>query len=412
MVSYLPIGSILPDPSNPRKHSSEQIRALARSIEAFGFNVPILVDKANRIVAGHGRLEAAKRLKLAEAPVIRLEHLTEAQAKAFMLADNKLSDLSNWDEPKLAVVLKELSEVALDFEIEVIGFIQSLESPAESTDSADKFEISDGPPVSRPEDLWILGDHRLLCGNALDPQAYDALLAGEKAAAAFADPPNNISVKDQASGKDSTKHPEFPSTAGEPTEDEFSKFLIGAFSLVVSHSVEGATFFACLDWPRLSEILSTIRSLGCALLNLCVWIRANGGVGSLYRSRHELVFVFGRRDATRPTMSSRQARAQPDEHLELSGHEGLCPARPNARPRPASDRQAHSDGQRRNPRRYTARRHRSRSLQRQRHDDPCSGTDWTARLRNRARSGPRGYGHCALATHDEADRHSCEREDL
>ena len=187
---YLPIGSIVPDPGNPRQHSPEQIRAIARSIEAFGFNAPILVDKANRVVAGHGRLEAARRLNLAEAPVIRLEHLSEQQAKAYMLADNKLTDRSSWDDRQVAIVLKELSDIALDFEIEASGFeppeidlrIQSLEPPDESTDSADEFEASEGPPVSRLDDLWTLGPHRLLCGNALDPCAYDALLAGEKAA--------------------------------------------------------------------------------------------------------------------------------------------------------------------------------------------------------------------------------------
>ena len=122
IVSYLPIGSIVPDPSNPRKHSPEQIRAIARSIEAFGFNAPILVNRANRIVAGHARLEAAKRLKLAEAPVIRLEHLSEQQAKAFMVADNRLTDRSSWDDRKVAIVLKELSDIVLDFEIEATGF--------------------------------------------------------------------------------------------------------------------------------------------------------------------------------------------------------------------------------------------------------------------------------------------------
>ena len=165
VVAYLPLGSIVPDPNNPRLHSSAQINAIARSIEAFGFNAPILVDKANRVVAGHGRLEAAKRLGLAEAPVIRLEHLSEQQAKAYMLADNKLTDRSSWDDRKVAIVLKELSDIALDFEIEATGFeppeidlrIQSLEPPDESTDSADEFEASDGPPVSRPDDLWTLG---------------------------------------------------------------------------------------------------------------------------------------------------------------------------------------------------------------------------------------------------------------
>ncbi len=157
VVAYLPLESIVSDPNNPRLHNSAQINAIARSIEAFGFNAPILVDKANRVVAGHGRLEAAKRLKLAEAPVIRLEHLSEQQARAYMLADNKLTDRSSWDDRKVAIVLKELSDIALDFEIEATGFeppeidlrIQSLEPPDESTDLADEFEAPNGPPVSR-----------------------------------------------------------------------------------------------------------------------------------------------------------------------------------------------------------------------------------------------------------------------
>jgi ParB-like chromosome segregation protein Spo0J len=188
---------VVPDPNNPRRHTPEQIRGIARSIEAFGFNAPILVDKANRVVAGHGRLEAAKRLNLAEAPVIRLEHLSEQQAKAYMLADNKLTDRSSWDDRKVAIVLKELSDIALAFEIEATGFeppeidlrIQSLDPPEDSTDTADDFETAAGPPVSRADDLWSLGDHRLLCGNALDSHAYGVLLGGEKAAAVFTDPP-------------------------------------------------------------------------------------------------------------------------------------------------------------------------------------------------------------------------------
>ena len=307
IVSYLPIGSIVPDPSNPRKHSLKQIRGMANSIRAFGFNAPILVNKANRIVAGHGRLEAGQLLGLAEVPVIRLEHLSEQQAKAYMLADNKLTDRSSWDDRKVAIVLKELSDITLDFEIEATGFeapeidlrIQSLEPPDESTDSADDFEVTQGTQVSRPDDLWVLGDHRLLCGNALDPQAYDALLAGEKAAAVFTDPPDNVLVKDHVSGKGAREHHEIPVAVEERTEDEFCKFLVEAFSSMVSHSVEGATFFACMDWRRLLEIVSAIRALGCVLLNLCVWVKTSGDMGSIYRSRHELVFVFCKGDSTR-----------------------------------------------------------------------------------------------------------------
>lgn len=307
VVAYLPLGSIVPDPNNPRSHSSAQIDAIARSIEAFGFNAPILVDKANRVVAGHGRYEAAKRLNLGDVPVIRLEHLSEQQAKAYMLADNKLTDRSSWDDRKVAIVLKELSDIVLDFEIEATGFeppeidlrIQSLEPPDKFTDFADEFEPLDGPAVSRLGDLWILGDHRLLSGNALDSHAYGALLAGEKAAAVFTDPPYNVRVKGHVSGKGATKHREFLMAAGELTEDAFRQFLADAFGQMVSHSVEGATFFACMDWRHLLEIVSAIRELGCVLLNLCVWVKTNGGMGSLYRSRHELVFVFGRRDAAR-----------------------------------------------------------------------------------------------------------------
>jgi DNA modification methylase len=308
IIAYLPIESIVPDPNNPRKHSLKQIRAIAKSIEAFGFNAPILVDNGNRVVAGHGRLEAAKRLKLAEAPVIRLEHLSEQQAKAYMLADNRLTDRSSWDDRKVAIVLKELSDIiTLDFEIEATGFeapeidlrIQSLEPQDESTDSADEFEATRGLPVSRPDDLWTLGGHRLLCGNALDPRAYDALLAGEKAAAVFTDPPDNVGVKGDVTGKSAEKQRELPTAVGEFTEDALRRHLVDAFDSMVSHSAEGATLFACMDWRHLLEIVSAIRALGCELIDLCVWVKTSGGMGSLYRSRHELVFVFGKRDTTR-----------------------------------------------------------------------------------------------------------------
>lgn len=306
-VAYLPLGSIVPDPNNPRLHSSAQIDAIARSIEAFGFNAPILVDRANRVIAGHGRYEAAKRLTLEDAPVIRLEHLSEQQAKAYMLADNKLTDRSSWDDRKVAIVLKELSDIALDFEIEATGFeppeidlmIQSLEPDDESADSADNFEAADGPTISHLDDLWALGSHRLLCGNALDSHAYGALLGGDKAAAVFTDPPYNVRVKGHVSGKGATKHREFPMASGELGQDAFQQFLTDAFGLMVSHSANGATFYACMDWRHDLEIGHAIRAVDCDCLNLCVWVKTNGGMGSLYRSRHELVFVFGKRGATR-----------------------------------------------------------------------------------------------------------------
>jgi hypothetical protein len=222
VLDYVPLASILSNPINPRKHSRQQIKALARSIEAFGFNAPILIDSENRIVAGHARLEAARLFGLQEVPVIRLEHLSEQQAKAYMIADNKLTDRSGWDDAKVAIILKDLSEMALEFEIEATGFetaeidlrIQSLDPSEDDADSADEFEGSAGPPVSCLADLWRLGPHRLLCGSALDSHVYGMLLGGEKASAVFTDPPYNVPMKGHAGGKGRRKHREFPMASG------------------------------------------------------------------------------------------------------------------------------------------------------------------------------------------------------
>jgi len=292
------IADLVPDPRNPRIHDRAQIGAIAKSIESFGFNAPILVDKDNRIVAGHGRFEAAKLLKLTKAPVIRLEHLSEAQAKAFMLADNKLTDRSSWNDRELAVQLKELSDLVLDFEIEATGFelpeidfrVQSLDPP-EVADKADDFELAAGPAVSSPGDLWLLGQHRLFCGSALEALAYEALLNTERAAAVFTDPPYNVKIDGHVCGAGATKHREFAMASGEMDESEFTKFLSKSLELAVSHSQPGALVYTCMDWRHLSEMLAAIRDSDCDLLNLCVWVKTNGGMGSLYRSRHELVFV-------------------------------------------------------------------------------------------------------------------------
>lgn len=298
-LTSLPIGELIPHPRNPRSHDRAQIRAIARSIAAFGFNAPILVDGANRIIAGHGRYEAAKLLDLPDVPVIRLEHLTEAQAKSYMLADNKLTDRSSWNDRELALQLKELSDLAIDFEIEATGFelpeidfrIQSLDPP-EVADKADEFSLASGPAVLRPGDLWRLGQHRLFCGSALEASAYAALLETERAAAVFTDPPYNVKVDGHVCGAGAIKHREFAMAAGEMDEDEFTRFLTTSLQLSAAHCKPGAVLYACMDWRHISEMLAAQRALGFELLNLCVWVKSNGGMGSFYRSRHELVFVF------------------------------------------------------------------------------------------------------------------------
>jgi DNA modification methylase len=276
-----------------------QIRAIAKSIDAFGFNAPVLVDADRNILAGHGRVEAAKLLGMTEVPVVHLRHLTEIQARAYMLADNKLTDRSTWDDETLAVQLRELSELVPNFDIEATGFeapeidfrIQSLDD-AETIDRADDFQLAGGPSVSEHGDLWHLDNHRIYCGSALDPSVYLHLLAGETAAASFTDPPYNVKVDGHVSVKGNIRHREFLMAAGEMSESEFSAFLESALTLIRKHSEPGALIYACMDWRHMSEMLRAGTSSGCELLNLCVWVKSNGGMGSLYRSRHELVFVL------------------------------------------------------------------------------------------------------------------------
>src|ERR1700691_5995729 len=243
---FVAIGDLIPDPHNPRKHGRAQISAIARSIEAFGFNAPILVDKNNKIVAGHGRYEAAQLLGIDKVPVILLDHLTPIQARAYLLADNKLTDRSTWDEPKLAIQLKELSDLVLDFDIEAIGFeppeidlrIQSLNPALEEAD--DQFELATGPVVTRTGDLWLLGSHRLYCGNALDVTSYDALSTGEKAAAAIIDAPYNVRIDGHVSGNGRITHREFAMASGEMSKEEFTDFLTTSLKLMCDHAVAGA----------------------------------------------------------------------------------------------------------------------------------------------------------------------------
>jgi hypothetical protein len=298
-VAARPISELRPHAGNARKHTAAQIRAIEKSIRVFGFNAPVLADKEGHILAGHGRVEAAKRIGLSHVPVIYLDHLTETEAKAYMLADNKLTDRSSWDESLLAVQLKELTELALSFDIDATGFelpeidfrVQSLEE-IDSIDRGNDFEVTTGQPTSALGDVWRLGDHRILCGSALDPSAVSNFLAGQKAAAAFTDPPYNVKIDGHVSGKGAVHHREFPMATGEMSEAEFTAFLTSAQSCICQNTVPGALIYTCMDWRHLSEMFAAGRSAGRDLLNLCVWVKSNGGMGSLYRSHHELVFVF------------------------------------------------------------------------------------------------------------------------
>jgi DNA modification methylase len=301
-VVYRATGELKPDPANARQHSHAQIRKLANSIETFGFNVPVLVDADLNVVAGHGRLAACRVLGLAEVPTLCLDHLIPAQLRAFMIADNRLTELAQWDDRLLAQQLKDLSLLGLDFSLEVTGFemaeidlrIESLDNLREPDDDPadDLPELAASPPVSKIGDLWMLGNHRALCGSALDAAAFAALMGDERAATIFTDAPYNVRIDGHVSGLGAIHHRPFPMASGEMNKAEFTAFLGQAFRNLAAFSLDGSLHYICMDWRHLDELLAAGREAYSELKNLCIWVKDNGGMGSLYRSQHELVFVF------------------------------------------------------------------------------------------------------------------------
>jgi DNA modification methylase len=301
-VTYQPIGALNVDPRNPRLHSRRHVRQLARSIKAFGFNVPILVDANLNVIAGHGRLLACRELGWTEVPTIRLDHLDEAQKRAFMIADNRLTEISQWDDKLLAEQLRELSLFDLEFSLDATGFeiaeidvrIDGLSNPQpDRTDPADAVpSVHDGPPISERGDLWVLGRHRIMCGDSTDAMTYAALMQRTEAAMVFTDPPYNVPIDGHVSGLGSIRHREFAMACGEMNEAQFTGFLATACGLAARHSRDGAIHFICMDWRHLGELLAAGTRIYSELKNICVWVKHNAGMGSFYRSQHELVLVF------------------------------------------------------------------------------------------------------------------------
>jgi DNA modification methylase len=288
------------NPRNARTHSKKQVRQIAESILKFGFTNPVLTDAQNTIIAGHGRVLAAAQLGLETVPCIRLEGMTPDEKRAYVIADNKLALNAGWDDQILAEELQALLTVDLDFDIGITGFsipeidrlIEEL-SPEEMGDPEDDRlpDLGDGPPVSCPGDLWELGPHRLICGSALEPETYAKLLAGELAQAVITDPPYNLAIS-VVGGSGKIHHPEFVMASGEMSAAEFTTFLTTALKNLATHSADGSIHFIFMDFRHMQEVLSAGSAAYTELKNLCIWVKDNGGMGTFYRSRHELVFVF------------------------------------------------------------------------------------------------------------------------
>ncbi|HEV2079100.1 MAG TPA: DNA methyltransferase [Allosphingosinicella sp.] len=293
--------ALIPDPQNTRKHSQAQLVKLEASIRELGFNVPLLIDEENRIIAGHARLLVAERLAMKSIPCVRLSHLSRAQRRALAIADNKIASLGEWDLEALKAEFAGLCE--LDFPVQLTGFATAeidfildtpLATPVGVRDSADAVDEPNRgtPAVTQDGDCWLLGEHRLLCGDALDPASYEHLLGTDPADMAFADPPYNVPIQGHVSGLGRSAHAEFAMASGEMSSEEFTRFLTTYMHQLVRFTTDGSIHFHCMDWRHLPEILSAGAATYAELKALCVWNKTNGGMGSLYRSKHELVLVY------------------------------------------------------------------------------------------------------------------------
>jgi hypothetical protein len=293
--------SLKPAKRAARTHNERQIELIANSILHFGLIKPVVIDDHGRIVAGHGVWLAAQTLGLKLIPVIRVSHLSDTQLRAYALADNQLATKSGWDLELLSLEFGELQialpEIGLD--LTKLGFeTAEIDSVFEdfgdgAANPADEIpEIEDGPAVSRPGDVFLMGRHRLFVGDARDLDAYAQLMQGEVAEMGIHDPPYNVRIQGNVGGRGRIKRREFACASGEMTPQQFTAFLKSTLGHCAHHSADGAIHYVFIDWRHVGELLEAGAEIFDDLKNMCVWVKSNAGQGSFYRSQHELVLVF------------------------------------------------------------------------------------------------------------------------
>ena len=305
LVNYVAINSIFDYKLNPKTHEEKQIQQIARSIERFGFNNPILIDEKSEVIAGHGRLAAARLLKLDDVPVICLSHLSEVEKRAYRIADNRLSENGQWNTDLLKLEFSEIEKLALNLEdeldLDITGFdfkeIDVLLAEDKPSVKADQKlnsipYVSENEIVSQYGDIWLLGKHKIICGNSLKEETYQHLFENIKANMVFTDPPFNVKIQGHVCGSGQTKHKEFAFASGEMNVAEFISFLKTSMANIAKHSVENSVHYICMDWRHISELLSASQDIYAKMLNMVVWCKKNGGMGSFYRSQHELICIF------------------------------------------------------------------------------------------------------------------------
>jgi ParB-like chromosome segregation protein Spo0J len=298
-VEWVPIRALRPNPRNARTHSKKQLRQIAASLRNFGFLNPIIADDGNVVLAGHGRLEAARLNGMEKAPVLRFSHLSEVQKRAYVLADNRIAENAGWDREMLSIELGELVEFlpVEGLEVSLTGFEVAEIDLLLADMAAPKIAPEDALPalrehaISRRGDLWRLGRHRLLCGDARNAADLAVLMDGTLAPAVFCDPPYNVAVK-SIGGRGRTRHREFAFASGEMSRGEYRDFLKETLANGARVSRPGAVHYVCMDWRHIGDLSDVGAEVYGGMLNLIVWNKSNAGQGSFYRSKHELIGVF------------------------------------------------------------------------------------------------------------------------
>jgi DNA modification methylase len=298
------LDELKPLPGNPHIHNRKQRRALASVMRKYGFLGVLIIDHQDQIVDGTLMAEVAGELGYDEVPTVRLETLSEAEIKFFRIANNKIAKLAEFDSKRLAEEFTFLTqELPIEFDLSMSGFempeIDKLLSDFQSgVFDQDAKEIAlatakpSGSVISQQGDLWLLNRHRVLCGDSREPSVFEALMAGASATMVLTDFPYNVKIEGNVSGLGATQHSEFAMASGEMTGPAFTEFLHTVMVLMVRHSRNGSLHYGFMDWRHMREILVAGDGVYSDLVNLCAWVKRNGGMGSLYRSRHELVFVF------------------------------------------------------------------------------------------------------------------------
>ena len=301
-IENLKLGDIHAYKNNAKKHPESQVQQIISSITKFGFNNPILIDENNEIIAGHGRFMAAQVMNLKTVPTVKLSHLTDAQKRAYRLADNKIAENGGWNKELLSLEIKDLEKICLNdnFVIQDIGFNDAeLDSIVNFTDAKPLNPKTNTVPfipeneiISKPGDIWQLGKHRIICGNSLNPKTFAKLFENDKADMILQDPPYNVKIDGHVCGSGTIKHKEFAMASGEMTADEFTQFLMNNFALCKQYSNNGSLHYNFMDWRHVLEITTAGQNIFDKFINMCVWVKTSGGMGSLYRSQHELCFIF------------------------------------------------------------------------------------------------------------------------